>query len=458
MVAAMSSAWTRLRLLIHAQQHRFPTPFVQHVGATFIVQVALTAIGIVTSVMIARLLGPDARGIYGAAIVLGSIGSQFANLGIHVSNTYHVASNRSLLPTLVSNSLCVVVAGGGGISLALLLLFGMRPGWAPVNGAVLQIVLVLIPATLGSLLMQNLLLGIQEVKWFNLADVAGRAVSVVVCGIAALVFRSLEPQQVVGIALLSTLLTFSLALGRVLFIAGRFPRPNLALLGSHISYGIRPYVSCLSAYAVLKIDVLMVKNMAGNAAAGYYSLASNMTDFIYLFPTVVGMMFFPKLLTITHPCERWRQTQRTVFGVAAIMSFIALCAAVLAKPLMGFAYGKEFLPAVPAFLVLCGAIVFYGANSVVSMYFGSNGQPWFSVLIWPAAALLNIGLNRYLIAQWGIVGAALSSLATYSTLLVVQYSYAKKFSEKAANVVVSPDVPELAGTEPQTRPVFSTSI
>jgi O-antigen/teichoic acid export membrane protein len=424
-VENLNTAWLQLSSLVRPGHNTAAALFVQRVGGTLIVRVTLTAIGILTSVMIARLLGPEARGIYGAAIVLGSIGAQFGNFGLHVSNTFYVAKHRSMLPVLLSNSLCVSAAGGGSISLVLLLLFKMRPAWAPVNGGVLRMVLALIPVTLGGLLMQNLLLGIQQVKWFNLVDVAGRGVTVVVCGTAALLFRSLKAEQVVGIALLSTLVTFLLAAGRVLFITRRLPRPDLTLLRSHVSYGIRPYVSCLSAYAVLKIDVLMVKNMAGNAAAGYYSLASNMTDFIYMLPAVVAMMLFPALSSTADPGQRWNRARKTLAGVTAMMVLIALCAAVVAKPLTGFAYGKEFLPAVPSFLVLCCAIVFYGANNVVSTYFASCGQPWFTVWIWPASALLNIGLNLYCIARWGIVGAAISSLVTYSMLFLVQYGYAK---------------------------------
>ena len=458
-VEALNTAWLHLSLLIRARQSTFPSLFIQRVGATFIVRVLLTAIGVLTSVIIARLLGPEARGIYGAAIVLGTIGSQFGNLGIHSSNTYYVAKNRSLLPTLFSNSLCVSAAGGGSISLALLLLFKWHPGWAPVSGAVLRIVLVLIPATLGCLLMQNLLLGIQQVKWFNFVDVAGRGVSVVVCGGAALLFHSLKAEQVVGIALLSTLVTFLLAAGRVLFLIRRLPRPDLTLLRSHVRYGLRPYLSCLSGYAVLKIDVLMVKHMAGNAAAGYYSLASNMTDLIYMFPTVVCMMLYPSLLSILDPFQRWHRARRTAAAVATVMFVIALCAAVVAEPLMKFAYGSKFLPAVPAFLVLCCAIIFYGANSVISIYFTSCGQPWLSVLVWPAAALLNIGLNRYFIAQWGIVGAAISSLVTYSTLLAVQYAYAKKFSEEATSAAAEdPSVPDITRTALRTSSTVSASM
>jgi PST family polysaccharide transporter len=274
--------------------------------------------------------------------------------------------------------------------------------------------------------MQNLLLGIQQIKWFNLVDVGGRAMFFVACGTGALLFHRMDAGQIMGIALFSGLVTFLLAGARLLYLSGYLSPPDTSLLRKQAFYGFRAYLTCVSAYLVLKVDILMVRNIAGNAAAGYYSLASNMADSVYMFPAVVGMMLFPVLAGTVDPQQRWNRAMRTMAAVAAIMAVIAACAALLAKPLIAFAYGKQFLSSVPAFLVLCCAIVFYGANNVISIYFSSCGQPWCSVWVWPSAALLNIGLNLFCIRAWGIVGAAVASLLTYFALLAVQYGFAKK--------------------------------
>lgn len=102
-------------------------------------------------------------------------------------------------------------------------------------------------------------------------------------------------------------------------------------------------------------------------------------------------------------------------------------AALVSHPIVRLAFGARFLPAVPAFLILCVAIVFYGANSMISIFFSSCGQPWLSVWLWPAGAVLNIGINFLTIPQWGIVGAAVASLVTYVALCVGQYALALRY-------------------------------
>jgi O-antigen/teichoic acid export membrane protein len=400
--------------------------FVQRVAGTFVIRVALVAIGFLTSVATARLLGPSGRGIYGTAIVLVTLASQFGNLGMHVSNTYFVSGERSLLATLISNSLLVSFAGGGVVSLLVLLLFRLYPAWAPVQGVVLDLVLLLIPVTLGVLLLQNLLLGIQEVKWYNITDIVGRLLFLLLCGIFTIALHHRDPEYVMVIALVSALATFLMTGARLLVITGRLPRPDFRLIRRQAGYGLKAYVISLAGYAVLKSDVLIVKQMAGAAAAGYYSLASSMTDYVYMFPTVVGMMLFPALSATVSPLQRWNRAKKTTIGIVGVMSLLSLSAAIIARPVIALVYGRDFLPALPAFLVLCLAIVFYGANTMISIYFSSSGLPWFAVGIWPAAAALNIGLNLYAIRKWGIVGAAISSLLTYSALFLAQYSHARR--------------------------------
>jgi O-antigen/teichoic acid export membrane protein len=398
--------------------------FIQRVGGTFTVRVVLVVIGFLTSIATARLLGPYGRGIYGAAIVLVTIASQFGNFGMHVSSTYYVAGDRSLLPRLFSNSLLVSLLGGSLISLLVLLLFRLRPSWAPVNGVVLDIALLLIPLTLCVLLLQNLLLGVQEVKWFNISDVSGKVAFLAPCLIFAFALHHWTAEYVMVIALFSVVLTVAIGGYRLLALVGRLVPPDLSLLRRQSGYGFKSYIVCLAGYAVLKADILMVKQMAGAVAAGYYSLASSMTDYVYMFPSVVGMILFPMLTGTGNPVQRWRRARKTMAGVAGIMAVFSAGAAVMARPMIAIVYGRDFLPALPAFLILCVAIVFYGANTVLSIYFAASGLPWFAVWIWPAAALLNIGLNLYAIAHWGIVGAAMTSLVTYGSLFLVQFGYA----------------------------------
>lgn len=411
--------------------------FLSHVSATFIVRVILIGAGVATSVMTARLLGPAGRGAFIAAMVLGAMGSQFGNLGLHSANTYYVGKDRSLLPRLLSNALAISVVVGGCISLGLWLVFTNIPKWAPAHNGLLAGALLLIPTLLAQLLLQNLLLGIQEVKWYNFTELLSRISFIALLTGMWLTGRGIDPTAVLMMALIGNVITVLSAVSRLLYQAGGLHWPSLSLLRMEAGYGLRSYIICLAGYMVLKSDILMVKYLAGDSATGLYSLASSMTDLVYTFPSVVGMILFPMLSTTGGIDAKWRRARKTAVGIAAIMAGIAIVAGALATPLTRIAYGSRFLPAVPAFLILCVAIVFYGANSVISIFFSSCGQPWLSVWIWPAGAVFNIVVNLVAIPRLGIVGAALSSLATYSLLLLVQYSLAARYVRRGRTTVAA---------------------
>jgi hypothetical protein len=70
LAGAISRAFEPLYALIRPHETSKRSVFVQRLAGTFLVRVALIAIGFLTSIATARLLGPYGRGIYGAAIVL----------------------------------------------------------------------------------------------------------------------------------------------------------------------------------------------------------------------------------------------------------------------------------------------------------------------------------------------------------------------------------------------------
>jgi O-antigen/teichoic acid export membrane protein len=402
--------------------------FIRHVGSTFAVRLVLIAIGLLTSALVARALGPEGRGYYGVSAVIVALSIQFGNLGMPGSNGYYVAADTALLPKLVSNSLVVTLVAGGGVSLAIAAVFAVRPSWSPLpQGALFYATLIWVPFSLGYLLLQNLLIGIREIRSYNLLEVVSR-LSFILLLVVILLLRSVNVTTVVEAGVVSSAGAFVLALRRLLSVCGSLPSPDWALLRKQAAYGLRSYLAATFAYMVLKIDILMVKYLAGATQAGYYSLASSLTDLVNTFPSVVGMILFPTLTATATALFRWERARKAMWSVAGMMCVVAAAAAAFAHPLIVLTCGKAYAPAVPSLRILCFAIVFYAANNIVSIYFASSGYPWFAVWVWCGAAILNIALNLYAVPRYGIEGAAMASLLTYGAILLVQMAYAAVFT------------------------------
>ncbi|MFQ5585214.1 MAG: flippase [Thermodesulfobacteriota bacterium] len=400
--------------------------FVHKVGETFATKILLIGIGLVTTVIVARILGPDGRGLYAVAAAIGAIGVQFGNLGLHASNTYYVSKDRNLLPILVGNTLMIsFVFGGLGAAMGWAI-FTLFPHLVPVHRLLLVLALAWVPFGLAYMLLQNLLLGIQEVRAYNKIELITRILGVGLIGLAIL-FGAVTVETIFTMVLLAMIVSFVWALWRIReHLEGR-PLPSLSLFKDNISYGFKAYLAALFSFLVLRVDMLMVQYLLDSEQTGYYSIAVAMADLVFMLPVAIGTILFPKLSAMSDMQVKWKSTKKVITVVGGIMVVSAVIVGFIAEPVVRMLFGKAFIPAVPAFIWLMPGIVMLSVNVVYMIYFASIGMPWITVYSPCMALLLNVLINLELIPLFGIVGASISSLFSYGLMLVISivFNYAQ---------------------------------
>lgn len=396
--------------------------FLSKVAEAFATRILLVGMGLITSVLVARVLGPEGRGLYAVAAMFAAMGVQFGNLGLHASNTYHVSRNKALLPALVGNTLVASFVLGGSGSVLAWTIFSLRSEFAPVSGMLLVLSLLWIPFGLTYLLLQNLLLGVHEVRAYNKIELINQIVVLVFLSLLILGdVVSVEAFFVSGLIALVT--SFGLALWALKKHMREFPRPSMPLFRENIGYGLKAYLAALFAFMVMRIDLLMVKYMLGAEQAGYYSIAVTMTDIVFMLPSVIGMILFPQLAVMSDDRRKWRFTKLVVLWVMLVMLLLTIIASLLATPVVRLLFGEVFLPAVPAFVWLMPGIFILSINVIYMNYFASIGMPIITVYSPGIAAIINILLNMKLIPMAGIVGASISSTLAYGSMLIASALY-----------------------------------
>jgi O-antigen/teichoic acid export membrane protein len=396
--------------------------FVRKVAGTFTTRIMLQASGLLTSVLIARILGPEGRGAYAVAVAVGAMGVQFTNLGLHSSNTYLVARERALLPALVSNSFYASLILGGIVAACSACMFFLKPHWAPIQGPLLWLSLVWIPLGLYYLLLQNLLLGINEVNVYNKIELVTKLLSIALMA-ALLVAGTVTPDIIFVVSLMVLMVGVVwayVALGKQDLQFGCF---SFQLFRANIGYSLRGYAAALFAFIALRVDLLIIQYMLGTEHSGHYSVAVALADAVYLLPVTVGTILFPQLSGMTNETEKWKFARKVATVVGFVMMVLALLASLTATAIVKFLYGYAFLPAVPAFIALMPGVVILSVNSLLMNYLASAGMPSIVVYSSLMAAMTNVGLNFALIPELGIVGAALSMTASCLLMLAISLFY-----------------------------------
>jgi O-antigen/teichoic acid export membrane protein len=391
--------------------------FVRQVGETYFTQVAVVMLGVVNSVLVTRLLGPEGRGFFAVAVTLTAVGVQLGNLGLHSSNTYRVARDPSLLPGLVANSLAVSGVAGA-LALVAHLALGAWPSLAPLRDPLLTLSLAAIPLGLANLLMQNLLIGTQRIHTYNVVDLTTRVLATLL--VASTAFLGLvRPEVIFALIQATVVLSAGWCYLRLGDQFGRLAAPSWPVLRAGLGYGLRAYFGSLFAFLVLKSDVLLVNYLRGPAETGYYSIAVGLADILLMLPAVIGTVLFPRLSAAPDLAEKWRLTRR-VLAVIAPAALLALLVVLLgARPLIRLAYGAPFEPAFPAVAWLLPGIGCMAVNMVLMNLFASCGMPAVVVYSPLLAVVLNVAGNLVLLPRLGFVGASITSSASYLLMLLI---------------------------------------
>lgn len=392
--------------------------FWRHVVETYSTRVVLLVMALVITVLVSRFLGPAGRGLFAVATVLGAMGVQFGNLGLQAANTYHVARDRRMLEVLTGNALVVSFGLGGlGAVLAGVILWHY-PGLAPVKGTLLVLALAWIPLGLAYQLLQNLLLGIQEIQTYNQIELAGKVITLILIGCVIWSHRLSADYMFAA-----TLIALAISVGWVWLRLRKFlqteMRVCLATFKETIGIGMKAYIIAFFGFLLLRIDLLMVNYILGAKQAGYYSISETMAENVLLLPIVTGTVLFPKLAGMPSIAMRLRLAKKAVLATAALSLPVILLASVLVRPVLRLVFGEAFLPAASPFVWLMPGSFFLGIEIVLVQFLNSLGFPKSILGAWLIVVLMKIGINYWAIPAFGIVGAAIASTICYFVIFVL---------------------------------------
>ena len=395
--------------------------FVRQVSETYLTRLSLVALGFVNSILVTRILGPEGRGLLAVANTLSASGVQLGNLGLQSSNTYYVSRDSRTLPVLIGNSL--VVTGACAVAaFAAFALLQLRPEIAPIGGVLLALTFLAVPAGLLSLLLQNLLIGTQQIRTYNTIDLSTRVLAVaLVASTAPLGLAS--PETVFALVLATVVLGAVWSLVRLKAQLQVSIGWSLDTLRGCLPYGLRAYFGSLFVFLVLKSDIVLVSYLRGATETGYYAVAAGLADILLMLPTVVGTILFPKLSATSDPATRWRLVRRVLHVMVPATLAALLATYLVAGRLIRLAYGAAFDPSTPAVAWLLPGVGCYTVNTILLNFLAAGGMPLVVVYGPLLALLVNVAANFWLVPSMGFVGASISSSLAYAIMLATSVLY-----------------------------------
>jgi O-antigen/teichoic acid export membrane protein len=192
------------------------------------------------------------------------------------------------------------------------------------------------------------------------------------------------------------------------------------LLRAMNRFGMPLVPAALALWAINFIDRFFVAVFKGQAEVGVYSLAVRISSVI-VFLMIAFRLAWP---AFAYSIEDDSVAKRTYAFVLTYLLFIC-CWTSLALGLLSPWIVRILAPNKPAFYraseavgILAFAGTAYAGYTVLAIGIGRARRTQFNWVVTGAAALLNVGLNFALIPPYGMMGAAISTIAAYVAMFL----------------------------------------
>jgi O-antigen/teichoic acid export membrane protein len=385
----------------------------------FGVNIFLLPLGIATSVLIARTVGPTGKGSLDLIIATAALLAMILSVSLPQGVTFVVAQAR-VAANVIASQLVLVSLVQALLALIILVLLRFTDyfqlflpnwGWWVVAGVVAYVWVDLLTK-----FWSAVLIGQQHIAIVNNSEFVGRVSQFVGLFILVGVLYWSGKQLSVGFLFLVALSASTLINILLLFSLGlkfQLSRDLTGLKGA-LAFAVPCYAANLAQFLNYKLDVFVVGFFAGAASVGRYTLAVSLGQLLWLMSNSVASVLLPKVAASKDDDSSVRHTARVTRLSLWATAGCGLALAVLATQAIPLLYGEAFRPSIMALIWLLPGIVVFSVANVLAAYIAGIGKPRLNLVVSGVSLIVTIALDVALIPRLNIVGAAIASTTSYS--------------------------------------------
>jgi O-antigen/teichoic acid export membrane protein len=393
--------------------------------------------GVAVSILLPRLLGPEARGEYQLAVKVAGLVLAVAQWGIPEVLLQALADKKVSLGALIGTSLALGASGALVMALVLgsayplfqdNLLKGVEP---------MLLVLTLggsVASLIGLLSRRFIQLG-GRVDVYNGLDVARTALFLVLITLGGI----LLPHQAVvptvawligELALAGVATAFLWRTSRSRWSIQPGLGKELANAGAPIQFGL------LGMFVGSEGGAFVLNATLDVSAVGIYSVALSVSRLVLQISVALRTALQPRLLANEH--DSAAMTARVTRHGLLWMCLIA-CGLAIGSPLAGVIFGRDFSSVGPILVLLLPGMVAYGVWQLLASHLLRIGRRGFLATVAWLFGVTSIALQSFGAQSFGLVGAAVGlSIAYLLATLVVLVAFVQLSGRPVRELVPAP--------------------
>lgn len=412
--------------------------FRREVFITALASVGVYSLGLLSSPILARALGPSGRGEVAAVLSPAFMIAWLLPFGLPLAAAYYVDTVPE--GRLISTATVFGLTAG---SAACAILWFLAPAYLSNHSDTAlvwaRILIVLLPLNVG---VQTVL----EIRRRRSADVgwnawrsAPQALPVLLIVILAL-SDSLTVGTALAAYLIGSLIPLPLLISRIR--ASHDRRPSLATLRRVMPYAWRTAATSSTTSVTARLDQVVLAATVSSGRLGLYVVAVTAASVTNPLTTGLSLALFGHLRDDTSAAQSAARFRRSLSATLALSAAVALLTALLAPPILRIAFGSEFEGATGALRLLLPGAVALNVLNVLGTKLEAEGRPGETSRAAALGAVLTLAGIGLTVPTFGILGAAATTSVAYLAELVY---LARRGALRMPEI---PDAPPDAGVIP----------
>lgn len=206
-------------------------------------------------------------------------------------------------------------------------------------------------------------------------------------------------------------------------------RPSIEQARSLFDYAKFKFVSIIGGYTYQWADVLVIGFFLTQTHVGAYEIAWRITAVVMHLSQAIGNVVFPQI-SAWSSAEKFDQIENllpeaiTSSLILVIPSFFGVL--VVSEALLGLVFGPEFIQASLVLIILMSEKILQAAHRILGRTLTALDHPGLAARAGVISTVLNLLLNVSLIPLFGIVGAAIATVVSFSVNTLLHANYLRR--------------------------------
>lgn len=394
----------------------------------FFTRIFVYIIMIGISIYIARVLGPEAKGIYSLLTQFVFISVLLMKLGIDNAAVFFLGKREDIskiYPNIISltiiSSLIIV------LSLTLSLDFLSNTLLKNVELILILIALFSIPFKMSTEMSSSVILGMNKIKLLNSLRIIHFLLLLITFAVFVILFKLNLKGAIFGFVFTEVVMTFI-----YLFIISSWSKICLrfepAMVKKLLNYGLRGFLGQLFLLLIFRLDFFLLNYFKDTKSVGFYSIAVSFGELLSFIPEVIGMLLFPKLLS----SDAGTVDENTIRVLRPLLILLVILTALLfgfVSWIVPLIYGEQYAHSIPLIRILLPGFLMMSFYYIFFSYFFSKGKPEVVTFVLSSTMAFKALLAIILVPLRGAEGAAISSTIAYTfcglTFIIIFLKYSR---------------------------------